>query len=173
MNYTIRCLTVVAIVLIAGIYNSVHAQKVFFVFAHAQYASPVQASFKNDYNYGVGGEAGAGINLGKKTFLTGTAGYTVFNAPSKEIGNITYVPMKLGVRKYFLPTNLLFIHADAGVAHIKDKTYNSSYSRFSGDVGAGIKLGLFELGIDYDGFSRVNDGYASWFAFKAGWHFGL
>jgi hypothetical protein len=173
MKYAIRCLTVVAMLLIAGSYNSAQAQKLFFVFAHGQYASPVQTSFKNDYNFGLGADAGAGINLGKKTFLTGTVGYTVFNAPSKEISNLTYVPMKLGVRKYFLPTNLLFIHADAGVAHIKDKTINSSYSRFSGDVGAGVKLGLFELGVDFDGFSRVNAGYASWLAFKAGWRFGL
>jgi len=173
MKFAIRCLTVVAMLLIAGSYNSAQAQKLFFVFAHGQYASPVQTSFKNDYNFGLGAEAGAGINLGKKTFLTGTVGYTVFNAPSKEISNLTYVPMKLGVRKYFLPTNLLFIHADAGVAHIKDKTINSSYSRFSGDVGAGVKLGLFELGVDFDGFSRVNAGYASWLAFKAGWRFGL
>ena len=173
MNYGIRLLTPVAILLLTGIYNCAQAQKVFFVFAHGQYASPVQASFKNDYNFGVGAEAGGGINLGKKTFLTGTVGYTVFNAPSKEIGNTIYIPMKLGVRKYFLPTNLLFVHADAGVANIKDKTNNSSSSRFSGDVGAGVKLGLFELGLAFDGFSRENAGYASWLAFKAGWHFGL
>jgi hypothetical protein len=173
MKYAIRCLTVVAMLLIAGSYNSAQAQKVFFVFAHGQYASPMQAHFKNDYNFGLGGEAGAGINLGKKTFLTGTVGYTVFNAPSKEIRDLTYVPMKLGVRKYFLPTNLLFIHADAGVANIKDKTTNSSSSRFTGDVGAGVKLGLFELGLAFDGFSRAGAGYASWVAFKAGWRFGL
>src|SRR3954468_15396422 len=102
MKYAIRCLTVVAVLLIAGSYNSAQAQKLFFVFAHGQYAAPVQASFKNDYNFGLGAEAGAGIDLGKKTFLTGTVGYTVFNAPSKEISNLTYVPMKLGVRKFFL-----------------------------------------------------------------------
>lgn len=173
MNYGIRLLAPVAILLLAGIYNSVQAQKLFFVFAHGQYASPLQASFKHDYNYGVGAEAGAGLGFGSKTFLTGTVGYTVFNAPSKEIGNITYVPMKLGFRRYFLPANLLFIQADAGVAHIKDKTYASSYSRFSGDVGAGVKLGPFEVGVAYDGFARDGAGYASWWAFKAGWRFGL
>ncbi|AEW02094.1 hypothetical protein A4D02_08755 [Niastella koreensis] len=173
MKYAIRCLTVVAMLLIAGSYNSVQAQKVFFVFAHGQYASPLQAKFKHDYNYGVGAEAGAGINLGSKTFLTGTVGYTVFNAPSKEIGNIIYVPVKLGFRKYFLPTNMLFIQANAGVAQIKDKTYNSTSSRFSGDVGAGVKLGPFEMGMALDGFAREGAGYASWLAFKAGWHFGL
>jgi hypothetical protein len=173
MKFAIRCLTVVAIVLIAGNYNSAQAQKLFFVFAHGQYASPMQASFKNDYNFGLGAEAGAGIGFGSKTFLTGTVGYTVFDAHLKELGNITYVPMKLGFRRYFLPANLLYIHADAGVAHIKDKTDNSSYSRFSGDVGAGVKLGPFEVGVAYDGFARDGAGYASWLAFKAGWRFGL
>ena len=169
MNYKF----LVAILLIAGSYNSAQAQKLFFVFAHGQYASPLQNSFKNDYNYGAGAEAGAGIGFGSKTFLTGTLGYTIFNSPSKEIGNITYVPMKLGFRRYFLPANLIFIHADAGVAHITDKTNDSKYTRFSGDVGAGVKLGPFEVGVAYDGFAKEESGYASWFAFKAGWRFGL
>jgi hypothetical protein len=174
MKYGIRSLALVTTLLIAGSYNSARAQKLFFVFAHGQYASPVQTSFRNDYNFGLGAEAGAGIDVGKKTFLTGTVGYTVFNAPSKELGNIIYVPMKLGLRKYFLPANLLFIHADAGVGQIKDKTTHSSYSRFSGDVGAGLKLGLFEMGVDYNGFSRQgSSGNASWLEFKAGWRFGL
>ncbi|MBO9199306.1 MULTISPECIES: hypothetical protein [Niastella] len=174
MKFAFRGLMVIAMVLIAGSYNGAQAQKLFFLFAHGQYASPVQTGFKNDYNFGLGGEAGAGIGFGTKTFLTGTLGYTVFDAKTKELGNIIYVPMKLGLRRYFLPANLLFIHVDAGVAHIKDKTNNASSSRFSGDVGAGVKLGPFEVGVAYDGFSRGESaGYASWWAFKAGWRFGL
>jgi hypothetical protein len=172
MKYGIRSLIVM--VFIAGLFNGVQAQKLFFVFAHGQYASPVQTSFKNDYNFGLGAEGGVGIGFGAKTFLTGTVGYTVFDARSKEAGNITYVPMKVGLRRYLLPGNLLFIHADAGVGHIKDKTNNSSYSRFTADVGAGAKLGPFEIGVAYDGFKREGaPGYASWLAFKAGWRFGL
>lgn len=174
MKYGIRTLMVMAILLIAGLYSGVQAQKLFFAFAHGQYASPVQTSFRNDYNYGAGAEGGVGVKVGKKEFLTGTVGYTVFNSPSKELGNITYVPMKIGLRKYFLPTNLLFVHVDAGVGNIKDKTTNSSYSRFTADAGAGVKLGPFEMGLAYDGFTRKgSSGYASWVAFKAGWRFGL
>jgi hypothetical protein len=174
MKYSIRSLMVVAMLLIAGLYSRVQAQKLFFAFAHGQYASPVQSSFKNDYNYGAGVEGGLGIGFGSKTFLTGTVGYTVFNSPSKEVGNITYVPMKVGLRRYLLPGNLLFIHADAGVGKIKDKTNNSNYSSFTADVGAGAKLGPFEIGVAYDGFKRQgSSGYASWVAFKAGWRFGL
>ncbi|WP_205511668.1 outer membrane beta-barrel protein [Longitalea arenae] len=171
MNNGTRSLVVIALLLLAA--HGANAQKLLFVFAHGQYASPVQSSFKNDYNFGLGAEAGVGIGPGK-TKLVGTVGYTVFDAKSKELGNITYVPVKVGFRRYFLPGNLLFLHADAGIGHIKDKTTNSSYSRFTADVGAGAKLGPLEVGIAYDGFKRVGaDGYASWLAFKAGWRFGL
>jgi hypothetical protein len=174
MKYGARLIAVAVFLLITGMYNSAQAQKLFFVFAHGQYATPVQTSFKNDYNFGLGAEAGVGIGFGTKTFLTGTVGYTVFDAKSKELSNITYVPMKVGLRRYFLPANLIFIHADAGVGHIKDKTDNSSYSRFTADVGAGVKLGPLEVGVAYDGFSRSgSSGYASWLAFKAGWRLGL
>ena len=78
----------------------------------------------------------------------------------------------LSVRKYFLPTNLLFVHADAGIGKINDKTDNSSSTRFSADMGGGVKLGLFEMGVAFDGFVR-DGGFASWFGFKAGWRFGL
>jgi hypothetical protein len=172
MKYGIRSLMVMAMLMIAGLYSRVQAQKIFFAFAHGQYASPVQNSFKADYNYGAGAEGGAGVKVDKKTFLTGTVGYMVFNSPAKDIGNITYIPMKLGVRKYFLPTNLLFVHTDLGVGQIKDKTTNTSSTRFSADVGGGVKLGPFEMGIAFDGFTR-NGGYASWVGFKAGWRFGI
>src|SRR5688500_8635871 len=103
MKYGIRSLMVMAMLLVAGLYSGVQAQKLFFVFAHGQYASPVQTSFRNDYNFGLGAEGGVGIGFGAKTFLTGTVGYTVFDARSKELGNITYVPMKVGLRRYLLP----------------------------------------------------------------------
>lgn len=172
MKYGIRSLIVLASLLMGGVYNSAMAQKLFFIFAHGQYATPVQNSFKNDYNFGVGADAGVGIGPGK-TKLVGTVGYMVFKASSKEMANTIYIPMKIGVRRYFLPANILFINADAGVAHIKDKTTTSSYSRFTADVGAGAKLGPFDLGVAYEGFSRAGAGYASWIGFKAGWRFGL
>jgi len=172
MKYGVRSLMAIALMLIAGFYNHAQAQKLVFLFAHGQYASPVQSGFKNDYNFGLGAEGGVGLGTGK-TFFTGTVGYMVFDASKGEVGNITYVPVKVGLRRYFLPMNLLFIHVDAGVGHIKDKTTNTNYSRFTGDVGAGAKLGPFEIGVAYDGFSRDGGGYASWIGFKGGWRFGL
>jgi hypothetical protein len=173
MKSGIRSLLVIAFLLITGVFSGAQAQKLFFLFAHGQYATPVQSSFKNDYNFGLGADAGVGIGTGK-TKLVGTVGYMVFDAKSGEVGNITYVPMKVGIRRYFFPANIFFINADAGVAHIKDKTTDADYSRFTADVGAGAKLGPFDVGVAYEGFSRVgSSGFASWMAFKVGWRFGL
>ena len=82
--------------------------------------------------------------------------------------------MKIGVRQYLLVAKILYVQADAGVASIHNKASGSTTSRFSGDVGAGVKLGPFEVGLSYDGFTRSDpSGYASWLAFKAGWRLGL
>jgi hypothetical protein len=173
MKILIRLSMAIALLLLAGTYTGTQAQKLFFLFAHGQYASPLEKDFKNLYNFGVGAEGGAGLGFGK-TFITGTVGYSVFDAKSGTgVGNLTYVPMKLGLRQYFLPMNLIYIHADAGVANIKVKGA-STVSRFTGDVGAGVKLGPLEAGIAYDGFSKKDpSGYASWLAFKVGWRMGL
>jgi hypothetical protein len=69
---------------------------------------------------------------------------------------------------------VLFIHADGGVAFIKNNIVNSS--RFSGDIGVGVTLGPIEVLADYDGFTRSsaeNSGYSSWIGIKAGFRFGL
>jgi len=173
MKKQFRLPLVMAALLVAGMPAGVQAQKLFFLFAHGQYASPVQNNFRNNYNYGAGAEGGAGLGFGK-TFVIGTVGYTLFNAAAKsEAGNLTYIPVKIGLRHYILPGNLLFIHADAGMATIKIKGDGSS-SRFTGDVGAGVKLGPLEAGVAYNGFSQSDpSGYASWLEFKVGWRMGL
>src|SRR6185503_5201043 len=160
----------IATLLLSGIYTGAQAQKVFFLFAHGQYASPVKKSFSDNYGYGMGAEAGAGIGAGK-TFFTGTVGYSFFDARSgTEASNLTYIPIKFGVRKYFLPANLIFLHADAGMAKLKVKG-GDNFSRFTADVGGGVKLGPLELGIAYDGF--VDDGFNSWVSIKAGFRIGI
>jgi len=173
MKLPIRISMILAILMITGLYSGVQAQKLFFIFVHGQYLTPTDKNFKNAYNFGAGAEGGAGIGLGK-TFITGTVGYSVFEAKKgTPATNLTMVPMKLGLRHYFLPMNLIYIHADAGVANIKVKG-GSSASPFTGDVGAGVKLGPLEAGIAYDGFSKKDSyGSASWLAFKLGWRIGL
>jgi len=173
MKLPIRISMILAILMITGLFSGVQAQKLFFIFVHGQYLTPTDKDFKNAYNFGAGAEGGAGIGLGK-TFITATVGYSAFAAKKGTTANtLTMVPMKLGLRHYFLPMNLIYIHADAGVSNLKTKGINS-VSPFTGDVGAGVKLGPLEAGIAYEGFSKKDPyGSATWVAFKLGWRIGL
>jgi hypothetical protein len=173
MQFIFRSTIVLTLILMTAVAGA-KAQKLFFIFAHGQYASPLDANFKDNYSYGLGAEGGVGIGTGK-TFFIGTIGYTYFNdRAGSGAGNLTYVPMKIGVRHYLLPGKLIFIQADAGIGTINNKSKGGSTSRFTGDIGAGVKLGPLEVGVSYDGFSRSDpSGYASWLAFKAGWRIGL
>lgn len=110
-----------------------------------------------------------------KTFLTGTIGYSKFqHAVLNTAGGISYVPLKIGLRHYIF-AKMLYIHADAGLGIISS-TGNSSngITKFSGDFGAGVKFGFFELQADYDGFNASNPAsYASWVGIKTGFNVGL
>ena len=154
--------------------NLSYGQQLIFIFAHAQYANPLDSYFNRNYGYGIGFEAGAGIGF-DRTFLMGTAGYSSFSANSTNpYGQLTYVPLKIGIRHYLLIGKILFIQADAGVGHVQNDQINGS--RFSGDVGLGVKLGPFVVIADYDGFTRSepeSSGYSSWLGIKAGIRFGL
>jgi len=167
---------VLAIVLlsVAGLNNKASAQHLVFLFAHASYDVPVDKDFKNNYTYGLGAEGGVGLGTGR-TFFTGTIGYTQFEAnPGKGVNNLSYVPVKIGFRHYLLIGKVLFINADAGIGTITDRVTHTSQSRFTADIGPGVKLGPFEAILNYDGFTRSDpSGYASWLAFKIGWRIGL
>jgi hypothetical protein len=151
--------------------NNLKAQHLILLYSHGIYATPTDKNFKHGYNTGVGVEGGGGIGW-NRTFIVGTIGYThFFKDGDNSAGDVGIVPFKAGLRQYIF-SKLIYTHGDVGVAKIKDKI--SSDSRFSADVGAGIKLGLFELQLDYDGYTRDNpSGFASWVGFKAGFSFGL
>lgn len=149
-----------------------YAQRLFFIFGHALYNSPVQSDLKNNYNYGLGAEAGAGIGA-NKTFLTATVGYGIFNSKNgNAAGNLTYVPAKLGIRQYIVG-KLVFLNANAGLVNLKPNK-GDSQSRFTADAGVGIKVAGIDLGINYDGYAGKDpSGWASWVSFKAGFNIGL
>lgn len=151
--------------------TQLNAQHLVFVYGHALYASPLDKNFQNGYNSGIGAEAGAGIGW-KKTFLVGTIGYTnFFHKSIVEEGDLHFVPIKAGLRQYLFLKNL-YIHGDVGLGTIKNKV--TSDTRFSGDVGVGIKFVGLEAELDYDGFNRKDpSGYASWIGIKAGFALGL
>jgi hypothetical protein len=151
--------------------NNLKAQHVILLYGHGIYATPTDKNFKRGYNTGVGIEGGGGIGW-NKTFIIGTIGYThFFKESDNSAGDAGIVPFKAGLRQYIF-SKLIYIHGDVGIDKIKNKI--SSDSRFSADIGAGIRLGLLELQIDYDGFTRDDpSGFASWVGFKAGFAFGL
>ena len=154
--------------------NKSQAQRLVFLYAHALYASPLDKNFNDNFNSGIGVEGGAAIGWGK-TFLVGTVGYTKFFDNSKNTtGSISYIPMKLGLRQYIV-SKFVYVHGDLGIGRIKNDIYNNE-SRFSGDIGAGVKFTTFEVQLDYDGFTRKSpdpSGYASWIGIKAGFNIGL
>jgi hypothetical protein len=113
-----------------------------------------QGDFKDEYSLGAGGEIFGGVGWGR-TFLLATAGYSAFKAASDngKGGILTYIPLKIGVKQYFL-RKLLFINADLGIASVKNKLFNES--RFTRGVGAGIKLLGLEAGLYYDGWKNID-----------------
>jgi hypothetical protein len=151
--------------------NKLNAQHLILLFGHGIYATPTDKNFKTGYNTGLGAEAGGGVGW-NKTFIVGTIGYShFFKEGENSAGDVNIVPLKAGLRQYVF-SKLIYIHGDLGVDKIKNKI--SSDSRFSADIGAGIKLPFFELQVDYDGYTRDNpSGFASWIGFKAGFSFGL
>src|SRR5215475_14207731 len=139
------------------------AQKLIFLFGHVVYSAPVDTYFSHNYSSGIGVEGGIGFGV-NKTFLVGTIGYSSFTAYAENpYGKLSFVPVKVGIRHYLLVGNLLFLNADAGIGILKNGLYNGS--RFSADIGLGVKLGPFEVMADYDGYtnsSSETSGYSSW-----------
>ena len=173
MKHFKKSVPFLAISIMLTVCNAAHAQKLFFLFGHALYASPVEKDFKDAYKYGIGAEGGTGIGW-KKTFITGTIGYTSFTAETSNVaGKINSIPIKIGLRHYLLE-KLLYVHGDLGIASVKNEIMSSAQTKFSGDIGTGVKLGGFEVQLDFAGFSRKDpSGYNSWIALKAGFAIGL
>ncbi|NCI47000.1 hypothetical protein [Sediminibacterium soli] len=120
-------------------------------FGNITYASPV-GEFKNIANNGIGYEIGAGLGLGK-TMLMASSGNIRYTLPN--LGHLSVTPWKFGVRQYLLLG--LFLNGNVGVARL-NYDYNSlpdeQKSNFLYEVGAGYKLGFFELGAAYTGFGE-------------------
>src|SRR5450432_2702580 len=130
-----------------------HAQNTFFIFGNLRYdAAALSNASRDNYSSGFGGEGGLGIGH-DKLFFTGTIGYTDFSSKeSNTAGNLHYVPVKVGAR-YYLPLKFLFLNADAGLGFMKNKDSDVSSTKFAGDIGAGVKLGFFEVLANFDAIS--------------------
>lgn len=148
------------------------AQRLVFVFANGMYNKPGGDFSDAGYNYGFGGEVGAGVSLLSKTFVTGSVGYNSFNNKNSGVSNLKATPIKFGLRQYLFG-RILFVKADAGVA--STKVNDDSKSKFTMGAGAGVKLAGLNLGIDYNTIKVDAPGmnWAGWLAFKAGFSIGL
>jgi hypothetical protein len=149
----------------------VKAQRLFFVFGHAEYASAV-GKLRDANNSGLGLEIGAGLGT-NKTFFTATIGTTWFAVNRHEgstntNGGLKYTPYKIGIRRYVLLKNL-FIKADVGMATMKYIDKEGKSTKLTTSIGAGVKLTRFELLADYNSVGS----YGSWIGLKVGFAFGL
>lgn len=147
--------------------TNTHAQIVkpgVMVGGNLQYAKP-SGDFRNTHNYGLGAEAFAGVGLGK-TFLVGTIGISSFHSTVNEVGNITYIPMKLGVRQ-FLFGRTLFVNADLGSGKVK--VNGNSDKRFLVGFGAGARFLGVEAQVYFDGWKNQNStAFSNSMLFKVG-----
>lgn len=145
------------------------AQRLFFVFGHAEYAAAA-GKLKDSHDKGLGVEAGIGVGT-SKTFFTGTLGYTwlqnLENANGNAVGSLRYAPARLGVRRYVFRRNI-FLKGDAGVANMKPES-GSTTTHFTAGIGAGVKFSGFEILGEYTTVTS----WGSWLSLKAGMTFGL
>lgn len=148
------------------------AQKLVFLFGHVAYNKPVESTFKDNYNLGLGAEVGAGIGW-NKTFITGTLGINYFrHTDNNQSGNVFAYPVKLGLRQYLIGKTL-YLHGDAGIQNVRYED-GATNGCFSADAGIGAKFLGIEVQFDYDGYKRpYSPGYASWIGIKAGYSLGL
>ena len=143
-----------------------------FVAFHGIYASPQDDNLSNAFHYGLGVDAEAGIGIGK-TMLTGSIGYLNFSAKDNTVGNLSFIPIEVGVRRYFLLG--LFADAKAGVGLQSMPSTASSVkidnsSNFMYEVGAGFKILSIEAVVNFE--SSKNSSSDTWsnnFLFKLGY----
>lgn len=150
-------------------FGQAKAQKLVFLFGHAEYISPM-GELKDSHKGGVGVEGGVG--LGKsKTFFTLTTGYSWIkkqnNTAGEATGDLVHSSLKLGIRRYIVLKNV-FIKGDVGYASIKPIEMDVT-RHFTAVVGAGVKFAGFEVLADYTTVTA----WGSWIGVKAGFAIGL
>lgn len=130
-------------------------------------ANPV-GSFSDAYRTGFGLEGMAGIQIADELFAMGTLGYVSYNNENDNpFGNINVTSVKGGVR--FYAAEKVFLAGNAGIGFARDETESRSYSRFIGDIGAGIHFNKVQAGLFYEGRKKIfSDGFAGSIQLKLG-----
>jgi hypothetical protein len=130
-------------------------------------ANPV-GSFSDAYRTGFGLEGIAGIQVAGNVYAQATLGYISYNNEGDNpFGNINVTSIKGGVR--FYPAEKVFLTANGGLGFAKDETEDRRYSRFIGDIGAGVHAGIIQAGLFYEGRKKIfSDGFANSVQLKLG-----
>ncbi len=136
------------------------------------YAMP-QGNFKNAYQFGGGGELFTGVGWGS-TYIMASVGITGYKAQTVYPHDITAIPVKAGLKKYFL-LKKIFINGDIGVSSLK--VNDATSSTFTTGFGGGARLLGLEAALYYNAFKNnggySTTGYSNSVQAKIGWSFSL
>ena len=136
------------------------------------FSKPV-GNFSEEVRFGAGAEVYGGVGW-EKTFLLATTGYRLLADEWCMCYNLLeYVPVKVGV-KHFVSAKTMFMQGDVGIASVKSG--GAVQASFAADLGIGMQLSKFQLGLFYETFRRrkyyeQNSSNASSFNAKIGFNF--
>jgi hypothetical protein len=161
----------VLFITVFSIQKSAQAQKLpkVLLFGNYTYANPL-GDLKDGYNNGMGFEVGGGFGMGK-TILMASTGYINYS-PTNGNSSLKVVPIKFGIRQNII----LGLFANGNIGWASQNFDNGpSGSGFLYEVGAGYKLGLFEVGLAYTGWKTPSpiDKNVNALLFKVGLAFKL
>lgn len=146
-------------------------------YVHGLYATALDNSSQNRYKGGLG--AVGGVTLGtKNSRAVASVGYTNFFAKHDspdQLGNETYIPVKIGLRQYLpLTLHTFFLQGNLGVGFVGRENSSNTDSRFAADIGAGAHFGAVEAALVWDSFKEPKPyGWSSWLTFQLGFNLGL
>ena len=138
------------------------------------FSKPI-GNFSNEVNFGAGAAVFGGIAW-EKTSLFATTGYRVLSDGWCLCNNLLeYVPVKVGV-KQFVSAKTMYVQGDLGIASVKSG--GVVQSSFAADIGVGLQLSKFQLGLFYETFTRriyyeQNSSNANSFNAKIGFDFSV
>ncbi|HEY2727632.1 MAG TPA: hypothetical protein VGI61_10700, partial [Parafilimonas sp.] len=89
------------------------------------------------------------------------------------LGDETYIPVKIGIRKYLpLTLHTFFLQGDLGAGFTSYKSDANTNKGFAADIGVGAHFSTLEAAVMYDGFHQPY-GWSSWLTFQLGFNIGI
>jgi len=142
-------------------------------------------SFKDSYNWSIGGSVQADIPIVQNLYATVNAGYNNFFVKDelKQLGgkNMQLIPVKAGL-KYFPVGDIFYVQGQAGVSFLANKSDlqadKSAAFVYAPQIGAMLKLApknYLDIGFFFEGTSSFYDGGSSgnFLGLRVAYAFGL